>query len=205
MGCFRSLENIFFTKKGALKMKNKNTIDLKYILVTIFAVLFTWIAHEFCHWITGRCLGYPMAMTLNSAYVDSPSGNYNHDWEHQVSSAAGPIFTIFQAITVYYIMKHRDIPILYSTLFICFLCRFGATMLSFKPNNFNDEARISHFLGIGDFTLPIIVTLFLLTLVVLTVRRYQFSAKFVFLNFLMTGFLIYSLVRLHDIYHWRLI
>jgi hypothetical protein len=186
-------------------MEGKNTIDLKYVLITIFAVLFTWIAHEFCHYLTGRWLGYEMAMTLNSAYVLTPSTGYKFDWEHQVSSASGPIFTILQAITVYYIMKYRHIPLLYSTLFICFLCRFGATMLSFKPNNFNDEARISHFLGIGDFTLPIIVTLFLFGLVVLTVRRYQFSAKFVFLNFLLTGLLIYSLVRLNDIYHWRLI
>ncbi len=186
-------------------MKEKNIIDLKYILITVFAVLFTWVAHEYCHWIVGRCLGYPMAMTLNSAYALTPSGNYNFDWEHQVSSAAGPIFTIFQAITVYLIMKYRNVPLLYSTLFICFLSRFGATMLSFKPNNFNDEARISHFLGIGDFTLPILVTVFLLVLVALTIRRYQFSAKFVFLNFLLTGTLIYGLVQLHFHYHWRLL
>jgi hypothetical protein len=189
-------------------MKEKNIIDLKYILITVFAVLFTWVAHEFCHWIVGRCLGYQMAMTLNSAYVLTPngeSGNYNFAWEHQVSSAAGPIFTILQAITVYLIMKDRHVPVLYSTLFICFLSRFGATMLSFKPNNFNDEARISHFLGIGAFTLPILVTVFLLILVVLTVRRYQFSAKFVFLNFILTGSLIYGLVQLHQHYHWRLI
>jgi hypothetical protein len=186
-----------------IKMKEKNIIDLKYIIITVFAVLFTWIVHEFCHWIVGRCLGYQMAMTLNSAYV--LNGDYNFDWEHQVSSAAGPVFTILQAITVYFIMKNRYLPVLYSTLFICFLSRFGATMLSFKPNNFNDEARISHFLGIGDFTLPILVTVFLLALVVLTIRRYQFSAKFVFLNFLLTGILIYTLVQLHSHYHWRLI
>ena len=186
------------------EVKNDAIINLKYILATIVAVLFTWIVHEFCHWIAGRCLGYQMAMTLNSAYPTS-NGGFRHDWEYQVSGSAGPIFTIIEAIAIYSFMQHKRVVLLYSALFICFLSRFGATMLSFKVNNLNDEARISKYLGIGTFTLPVIVTLFLFALLAHTTIRYKLNPKFVFFNFLLSGSLIYSLVQTHNHFHWRLL
>ena len=41
-------------------------ITWKYLLACISAVLFTWIIHEFAHWITSESLGYESVLTLNT-------------------------------------------------------------------------------------------------------------------------------------------
>lgn len=182
-------------------MTENNSIGIKYIIVTGLAVILTWLLHEFSHWAMGTLLGNNMAMTLNQSFPIS--GEYFKSWHYQLTSAVGPIITIIEAIVIYILMRHSHKAILYSTLFACFMCRFGATLLSFR--NPNDEARISQYLGIGTFTLPIIVTLFLLFLLILTTLKYKFSFRFVFLNFVLTTFFISCIVATDNYMHWQLI
>jgi len=170
-------------------------ISLNYILVFIVAVFFSWILHELAHWLVGEYLGYKMAMTLNGCYPTE--GFYRADWHYQVISAAGPVFTIIEATVVYFIMMGSARAILYPILFTCFYMRLFAAVISVL--NPNDEARISRALGIGMFTLPLVVSAFLFLLVYRVSKRYHFNMKFTLANIGLT-ILFTSIIILTDMY-----
>ena len=153
-----------------------NTIDINYFFITGAAVLLTWELHEFAHWPAGTMLGYDMVMTLNTGYSLSAV----KDWHSQLISAAGPIVTLLEATFVFLIMRRYDLKLLYSFLFTCLYCRFFATLISVRK--LNDEARISKFLGIGTFTLPLIMSAILFFLVYKISRQYYFDKKFNLIN-----------------------
>ena len=46
-----------------------NDQKIKYILTGILAVIFTWIIHEFAHWLTSELLGYETIMRLNISFI----------------------------------------------------------------------------------------------------------------------------------------
>jgi hypothetical protein len=149
-------------------------IDKRYILVFSIAVFSSWVLHEFAHWAAGELLGYKMAMTLNSSYpVD---GKYLQNWHYQVISAAGPIFTLIEALLIFWLMIQRKRILLYPFIFTCFYMRFFATVISLL--NPNDEARISKAIGLGKFTLPVIITTILFFLLYKISKVYNFEKKF---------------------------
>lgn len=129
-------------------------IDKIYVGVFAIAVFFSWTLHELAHWTIGEYFGYEMAMTLNPAFAIN--GNFSRDLHYQIISAAGPIFILSQAALIYALMKNKNRVLLYPILFTCFYMRLFATIISFRHPN--DEARISTAIGIGKFTLPLIVT-----------------------------------------------
>ncbi len=149
-------------------------INKKYIAVFALAVLLSWELHELCHWMAGEYLGYKMVMTINSGYL--VDGKYAKDMDYQLISAAGPLFTMLEALLVFILMIRRKRILLYPFLFTCFYMRLLATAVSF--GNPNDEARISTAIGIGKFTLPVIVTGILFVLVYRISKRYAFSTAF---------------------------
>ena len=75
--------------------------------------------------------------------------------------------------------------------------RLFATIISFR--NPNDEARISTAIGIGKFTLPIIMTCILFLLLYKISIKYRFDTKF---NLANLGLIILfsSLIILTDMY-----
>ncbi|OLY91102.1 hypothetical protein SAMN05444008_11843 [Cnuella takakiae] len=128
-------------------------INPAYLLITVVVVVASWLLHEGAHYLAGIALGYPMAMTLNTAYP--VSGSYNSSAHEQWISAAGPLFTLLSAILVFVLMGKGRRPLLYPVLFTAFYMRLLAGIISlFNPN---DEARISSWLGLGRFTLPLLV------------------------------------------------
>ena len=149
-------------------------IDRYYILMTAVAVIFSWLLHEFAHWVTGNILGYKMVMTLNSTYPSSMA--YTNDSDHHVISAAGPAITIIEALIVFFLINRRNLKTRYPFLFTCFYMRFFAMVISLL--NPNDEARIGSYLGIGKFTLPVIVTAILFFLIYRISKRFGLSLKF---------------------------
>jgi hypothetical protein len=151
-----------------------NKITGKYILVTMLAVLFSWVLHEFAHWTAGNLLGYNMGMSLNKTFP--VNGVFNSDEDYQLISAAGPAITLLQALLVFFLMKKEKTNRLYPFLFTCFYMRLFATVISFR--HLNDEARISNSLVIGTFTLPIIVTAILLLLLYKTSVNKNFTLRF---------------------------
>jgi len=151
--------------------------NFNYILVTTATVLFTWLLHEFAHWITSEWLGYESIMRLNS--VSAVDGQEQTDWHRVFISAAGPLVTILQGLVAFIILKFRNWNrLLYPFLFTAFYMRFLAGFMNFiKPN---DEGRISAFLQIGTFTLPLIVSALLFFMVYKISRKYQLNWKFQF-------------------------
>jgi len=154
-----------------------------YILIILLATVFSWLLHEFAHWLTGTLLGNTMAMTFNTGYP--VSGNYLASSHENIVSIAGPLVTLLQAVVVFLIMKYRNAARLYPFLFVCFYMRLLAAVLSIL--NPNDEARVSMDLGLGKFTLHIIMVAVLFLLVYFTASRYRFSKKY---NAATLGFIV---------------
>jgi hypothetical protein len=174
---------------------------LKYIIITAFAVLFTWLIHELAHWALGELLGNKMIMTLNELYP--VSGEYLKSWHYMATSAAGPYITIVQACFVFWLLIKKINSDLYPFLFACFMCRFGATILSIR--NPNDEARISEYFGFGTFTIPLAVTIFLFYLLWKITKTYTFNIKFNAYNFILISLFISSIVLFDKYFQFRLI
>jgi high-affinity Fe2+/Pb2+ permease len=150
-------------------------ITLRYILAIIIAVIFTWIIHEFAHWLTSELLGYDTIMRLNG--TSSTNGENPTDWHKIFISASGPIITILQGLIVFIILKSRNWnKYLYAFLFTAFYMRLLAGLMNLI--NPNDEGRISAFLEIGTFTLPIIVSGLLFFMVYKISKKYNLNWKF---------------------------
>jgi hypothetical protein len=67
-----------------------------------------------------------------------------------------------QAVLAFWWLRARDSSAAYAMLFVAWFMRFAAMMVSLMHPN--DEARISVFLGLGQWTLPALVVLSLLAL-----------------------------------------
>lgn len=140
--------------------------------IKLFLVgLATFAIHEFCHWGAGVLLGYEMVITPNRAYATS-STSFVHA---QIISFAGPLVTYFQALLGYMLITRRQAVLGFALLYMAFYMRFVAALISLiKPN---DEARISQALGMGTWTLSIVVVFALFTLVFFASRDLKLSAR----------------------------
>jgi hypothetical protein len=153
------------------------------------------------HFFSGELLGNKMAMTLNSAYP--VNGFYLKEWHYAVVSAAGPLFTILQALIFYFLLKRYNNYYLYPCLLIAFFMRFTAMILSFRRSN--DEARISTQLGWGMFTLPLIVSIFLFFLVFKISQKYNYTKRFNLLTVLLILFFYSAIILTDKYFHIRLL
>jgi hypothetical protein len=156
-------------------------LTTKYIIASLLAVVFSFFFHELSHWLAGKMLGYNMTMTLNAVTITK--GVYLKSWHENFVSAAGPVFTILQAIVAYKIITHNKNMLLYPFLFFPLYMRSLAGVLNFI--NLNDEGRISNSIGIGTFTLSILVCSLLLFLVIKVSKQNNLSKRFQFINFIL--------------------
>lgn len=171
-------------------------VTFKYLLIVLVTVLLTWIIHEFAHWLMSKLLGYETTMRINGTfYID---GEYPTDIQKIYVSASGPIIKILQGFFAYIYLKNRGWnKYFYPILFIAFYMRFLAGLMNFI--NLNDEGRISKFLGIGTYTLSIIVSGFLFYLVFKISKKYQLNSKFQILTALFV-IAVSSILILSDMY-----
>lgn len=154
-------------------------IDLKYIFPIFISVFASTILHEIAHWSMGEVLGNKMIATLNGTYASS--GNYLQDWHRNYVTMAGPVFTVLQAVLFYFlILKYRRIE-LYPFLFFPFVFRVAAGLANFAGPN--DEGRFGMSLGIGLFTVSIVVCSFLYHLVFNMSKRLNIRLKFNIISF----------------------
>ncbi|HEX2629658.1 MAG TPA: hypothetical protein VHM26_11615 [Chitinophagaceae bacterium] len=173
----------------------KQDITLRYVLFIAIAVTATWLLHEFAHWAMGEYLGYDMALTLNTSYP--VINRYKMPIDYQFVTIAGPLVTIIQAIVVFILLKRKSNIYLFAILLTCFYMRLMAMALS--VSNPNDEARFGEYLGIGKFTLPLIVNLFLFCLVYNIVKQHRFKTRFIAITFALI-ILFSSVIILSDQY-----
>lgn len=150
-------------------------VTFKYVLAILAAVLFTWLIHEFAHWFMAKLLGYESVMRLNGTfYLENENPT---EWDKILVSTAGPIITLLQGFVVFLVLKKRGWnTYLYPLVFIAFYMRFLAGLLNFV--NLNDEGRISAFLGIGNFTLSILISGLLFYMVYTISKKYKLNWKF---------------------------
>jgi hypothetical protein len=156
-------------------LREQAKISFTYALVTLLAVVLTWLIHEFAHWSTGELLGNDMGMSLNRTY--SKTGNYGAVWHQTIISAAGPMATLVQAIVVFFLLQKGASKMLFPFLLTSLYMRFLAGAMNFI--NLNDEGRISRDLGLGSFTLPFLVFGILFYLVYSISKTKDYPGKFI--------------------------
>lgn len=156
------------------------SISLNHVFATLAAVIFTWLLHEFGHWITGELLGNTMVMTINSGY---PVPGYRGLSDPFFIDLAGPVITILQAFVFYFILKRRYNPLLYPFLATCLYMRLLAGLMNIV--NLNDEGRISNGLNWGTYTLPLLVVALLFYPVYRISKQYSMTPKFIALTFIL--------------------
>lgn len=154
---------------------NDQKITSNYIFAGILAVIFTWIVHEFAHWLTSELYGFDTIMRLNGTWpVDD---EIQSDLMQNVISASGPIITFAQGLLAFVLLnRYHWNKFIYLFLFTSLYMRFLAGLMNFI--NLNDEGRISEFLGIGTFTLPIIVSGLLFLMVYKISKKNQLVPRF---------------------------
>ena len=108
----------------------------------------------------GETLGYDMWMKVNS--VGNVKGVYSVEWHAQLVRAAGPLMTVLQGFVAFILVGKLKSKNAFAFLFAAFMVRFLAMWVSLK--NPNDEAAVSEWLGLGPWTLHIIVVVLLLFL-----------------------------------------
>ena len=159
-------------------MSNTRRVGASFYILLVGAVLATYLLHEGAHWLAGTLLGHQMTFNLNSV---SPTGPVPMR-DFLIFAAAGPIVTLFQGIVAFVLILRRDSLAAYAFLFFAALMRVTAAGISlFNPN---DEARISLELGIGQWTLPLLVCSVLVGLTVLASRKLRIGWKTNLLTYL---------------------
>ena len=142
----------------------------------LLAVAFTWLIHELAHWAMARALGYSPIMTMNTVSLGGEA--YREEWHAMLVSAAGPVVTILQAILIYWWLSVKGWQRwLYPYLLLALYTRLLAGVMNMI--NLNDEGRIGHALGIGDYTLSIMVSAFLFLLVWKSSRQHKLGWRFI--------------------------
>ncbi len=130
-------------------------------LLFIPVAFFTYVFHEFGHWLIGEILGNDMVLCLNNA--NAQNGSYIDSSHALYISMGGPIFTILQATVALLIVEKTKSIYVYPFLFFAVFCRFFSIV--FGGFQFQDEARIASILGIWPFTFAILVLLILFLII----------------------------------------
>lgn len=150
-------------------------LNIKYVLACVGAVTFTWMIHEFTHWITSESLGYDTVLRINS--VSPISGQKWTDLHNVYISASGILMTIAQAAIAFIVLYNKNWnKTIYPFLFTPFYMRLLAGGMNYI--NLNDEGRIGEFFGMGVFTLSIFVSGILFFLIYKITNKYTLSLKF---------------------------
>ena len=142
----------------------------------------------------GEALGYKMGMTLNAAYP--LSGIMNSEQDKYLVSAAGPAFTILQALVFYILLLRGRSLFLYPLLFTPLYMRLLAGVMNVFV--LNDEGHISQSVGIGTYTLSIMICLLIGLMVYHVSKRRQLTKKFQLINFFFTMVFTSALILLNQ-------
>jgi len=165
-------------------------------VILFFVGVATFFIHELAHWIAGVALGHDMIATPNHVWSRSPLSV----GDQAIVSASGPLVTIAQGIVGFWLVKNRRSQFGFALLYMAFFMRLLATGMSlFNPN---DEARISQLLGLGSWTLPLIVVIALFILLVCASRELRLRFYDQFFCYLVASIVVTLIVGV-DMALWR--
>lgn len=150
----------------------------KKILVRLYILFipiayFSYLFHEFGHWIVGEILGNDMFYSLN--YVWPKAGHYINESHNLYVSIGGPAFTILLAVVFLLTIERYSTIYAYPVLFFQFVTRFFS--LVFGGFSQQDEARVSSIMGLGTYTAAIIVLLVLILIVIRASYKLKIDLK----------------------------
>jgi hypothetical protein len=145
-------------------MPRKRT-GIGFYLLAFVAGFVTFALHEGGHWLAATLLGHEAHFGLNRAGArDAVEAG------HMVLiTAAGPAVTVVQGLIAFALVQARRSAAAWIWLFWAAFMRLMATVISLW--NPNDEARLSAHFGLGDWTLPIVVSGALVVLLAVGSRR----------------------------------
>ena len=130
-------------------------LKLQLALMFIPVAYFSFFFHELGHWIIGEILGNDMAFRLNG--VSPKSGQYlEHTRVYLLCGGVG--FTLLLTTVFWYIIEKYKVILAYPVVFFNFFFRVSPQIMFDQQ----DEAKISALLGIGKYTVTILVIFSLL-------------------------------------------
>jgi hypothetical protein len=142
-----------------------------FYLWFVAAFLVSYLIHESAHWLMAMALGIDAAFHLNAVRYLSPTA----PWQRALIDGAGPAVTIAQAILAYVLVVRSASAKAFAFVYVAAFMRFAAAVVSLL--NPNDEARISMMLGLGKWTLPVLVAAGLILLAAKASKRLQLTWK----------------------------
>jgi hypothetical protein len=146
-------------------------LNVSFYLWLVVVFFITNLVHEAGHWLMGAGLGMEMRFGLNTVRYLSPM----LDWQRALADGAGPFVTIVQAVVAYVLVKRDRLAKAFAFLYAAAFMRVVAGLVSVLHPN--DEARLGLYLGLGKWTLPVLVAAGLIVLVVKGSRRLGLSWK----------------------------
>ena len=147
---------------------------MKTITFIVLIVILSFIAHEAAHFIMAIALGYEAVATINHVRPVGPV----EPGHALLIAAAGPALTYGQGIIGFLMARGSASMLGLHLVMIAAFQRLMAAIVSM--NNPNDEMRISLDLGLGQWTLPTIVSGSLLLLMILSARTVRPGWLYVF-------------------------
>jgi len=125
--------------------------------------------HELGHALTSKAFGYDVVMTINKVRSSGGVGDAPL-WHSLLIAAAGPLVTIILSVLAYLNRARLGMlaPII---IFNAMIMRIIAAGVSISHPN--DEAWVSDTLGIGMWTLPVLVCALLAGIFVAVARERQ--------------------------------
>ncbi len=147
----------------------KNVLKTSVIIFVIMVL--TFVVHELAHFLMAKALGENAIMSINR--VRPVTRVWHNPGGATFIAAAGPIVTILTGVFGF-IWAVRRSSLRRATLglniiLVAFVHRLLATIVSL--NNANDEMRVSMSLGLGPWTLPILVTSVLLVMSIYAFKK----------------------------------
>jgi len=130
----------------------KSVLPAKFYLWLFLATILTFLIHESAHWLMGTALGYTMTFHLNGVAATTAM----QPAHKALVDAAGPLVTALQGVVAFMLVFRSRQIVAYAFLYVAAFMRLLATAISLV--HLNDEARLSQYVGLGTWTLPLLVT-----------------------------------------------
>lgn len=133
--------------------------------------LLTYLIHEAAHCLAGTAMGLPMAFHLNGVVLKVPATPS----QKAIIDIAGPAVTVLQSLIAYRLVISHDSLRAFGFVYMAGFMRIVAGFISFIY--LNDEARFSRFPHLPAIVMPLLVGVFLFSLMVVGSRRLRLGWK----------------------------
>ena len=150
---------------------NPKPKPLFYVTMLIIAIA-TMLMHELVHYLVGTALGYEMYFQLTKAGI--VDGSWRSQLDYAIVSISGPVFTFTVGAFGAWLAIGKRMAFGYELVFVAFMQRFLAMVMSAIAIP-NDEARVSLFLGLDWWVVPLMFVAPLLVLTIWASRVLKFG------------------------------